>query len=111
MKIGLLFNHGFILPCSICNGCCDLSMWSVIISAITVVTIKGVDYGCIIHGICKFKAINLLQNSELDDRGAYIKCIPKKSILKIESTITWKFNQTKKLKTTNIFIDKKSYIN
>ena len=88
-------------------------MWSVIISAITVITIKGVDYGCIIHGIRKFKAINLLENSGLDDRGAYIKYIPicKKSILKIESTITWKFNQTKKLKTTNIFIDKKSYIN
>ena len=86
-------------------------MWSVIISAITVITIKGFDYGCIIHGICKFKAINLLENSGLDDRGTYIKCIPKKSILKIESTITWKFNQTKKLKTTNIFIDKKSYIN
>ena len=44
-------------------------MLSVNISNIAIVTIKNVDYHCIIHNISKPEAINLLENSVLEDRG------------------------------------------
>ena len=34
-----------------------------------IITVKGVDYHCIIHGISKPDAINLLENSALEDWG------------------------------------------
>ena len=39
------------------------------ISDIAIITVKGVDYHCVIHGISKSEAIHLLQNSVLDDHG------------------------------------------
>ena len=36
---------------SICNGCHDLSMLCLNISNIAIITIKNVDYHCIIHNI------------------------------------------------------------
>ena len=41
------FNHGFKFPDYVCNDCHDLSMLGVIV--IATVTIKNVDYHCIIH--------------------------------------------------------------
>ena len=43
-------------------------MKCVTISDIAIITVNGADYHCIIHGICKSEAINLLRNSVLDDR-------------------------------------------
>ena len=63
------FNHRFKFLDSICNDCHDLTMLSVNISDIAIVTIKNVDYRCIIHNISKFEAINLLENSVLEDHG------------------------------------------
>ena len=39
------------------------------ISDIAIITVKGADYGCIIHNISKSEAIRLLENSVLDDCG------------------------------------------
>ena len=61
---------------------------------IAIITVKGIDYCCIINNITKSDRINSLENSVLDD-GGYIKCI---SILKIEFTtifLTIKSNQIK----------------
>ena len=80
--VTIVFFYGFKFQDSFCNGCQCLAMLSVNISDIAIITIKGIDYCCIIHGISKSEAINLLENS-----GAYIKCIPKKSILKIKFTV------------------------
>ena len=63
------FNHGFKFQDSICNGCHDLTMLSLNIRDTTVITVKNVDYHCIIHNISKSEAINLLENSVLQDRG------------------------------------------
>ena len=63
------FNHIFIFQDSVCTGCHDLTMLNVNISNIAIITIKNVDYCCIIHNISKSEAINLLKNSVLDDRG------------------------------------------
>ena len=62
------FNHRFKFQDSVYNGCHDLKMLSVNISDIDIITIKNVNYGCIIHKISKSEAINLLENSVLEDR-------------------------------------------
>ena len=38
-------------------------------SDIAIITVKEVDYHCIIHDVSKSEAIHLLENSVLDDRG------------------------------------------
>ena len=68
-----LFNHGFKFQDYICNGSQDLTMFSVNISNITIVIVENIHYLCIIDGIRKSQAINLLENSVLDDRGYYKK--------------------------------------
>ena len=60
-----LFNHGFKFQDYVCNGCHDLTMLSVNISDIAIITIKNVDYRCIIQNISKSEAINLLKSSVL----------------------------------------------
>ena len=52
---------------SICNGCYDLTVLSVNISDIAIMTIENVYYHCIIHNIIKSEAINLLENSVLEN--------------------------------------------
>ena len=54
---------------SICNGCNDLLMLSLDISGITIFTVKGIDYYCIISGISKSDPIYWLQNYVSDDFG------------------------------------------
>ena len=39
------------------------------ISDITIATVKGIDYRCAIHEISKYEAIQLLENSILDNCG------------------------------------------
>ena len=68
----LLLNHGFKFEDSVCNGCHDLTMSSVNIIDTTIITIKSVDYRCIIHNINQSEAINLFKHSGLENRG-YIK--------------------------------------
>ena len=61
------FNHGFKFQSSVCNGCHNLAMLCLNLSDVAIITVKSVDYRCIIHGISKSGAINLLENL-LDDR-------------------------------------------
>ena len=63
------FNHGFNFQDSVCNDCHDLTIFCLNISNIAIITVKGVNYCCIIHGISKCKAIHLLKNPVLDGRG------------------------------------------
>ena len=63
------FNHGLEVQDSVCNGYHDLTMLSVNISDIVIITVKNVDYCCIIHNISNHEAINLLESSALEDRG------------------------------------------
>ena len=51
------------------NGCYDLRMLCLNISNIAIITVKGVDYPCIIHDISKYEAIHLLENPVLEDCG------------------------------------------
>ena len=62
MAINIFFKKGSKFQPNACNRCPDLSMISVNLSAIAILRIKGVDYCCIISGISKHEAINLMQN-------------------------------------------------
>ena len=59
------FNHGFMFSDYVWNACHDLTMLIVNISDIAIITVKNVDYCCIIHNISKYEAIHLLENSVL----------------------------------------------
>ena len=61
------FNHGFKFQDSVCNGCHVFTMLSVNISDIAIITIKDGDYRCIIHNINKSEAINVVENSVLEN--------------------------------------------
>ena len=63
------FDHGFKFQDSVCNSCHDLTMLCLDISNIAIITVKNVDYCCIIHNVNKFEAINLLENSVLKHHG------------------------------------------
>ena len=63
------FNHGFKFQDSVCNGCEYLTMLNVNISKIAIITVKNVDYRCIIENISKSEAINWLENSVLENCG------------------------------------------
>ena len=66
------FNHGFEFQRSVWNGSHDLTILCLNISDIAIITVKGVEFRCIIHEIRKSKAIQLLENTGLDNFG-YIK--------------------------------------
>ena len=63
------FNHGLKFQDYICNGCHDLRMVRLNISDMDVITVKSVDYRCIVHDISKSEAILLIEKSVLDHRG------------------------------------------
>ena len=63
------FNHGFKFQKLVCNDCHDLLMLRLNISDIAIITVKGIYYRCIIHGISKSDAIHLLENPMLNNRG------------------------------------------
>ena len=59
---------------SVSNGCHDWSILCLQISDIAIITVKNVDYCCIIQNMSKSEAINLLEKVLLEDPG-YIKKI------------------------------------
>ena len=58
-----LCNHGFKFQDYVCNGSHDLSMLRPIISNISAITVKNVDYCYIMYNISKSEAVNILENS------------------------------------------------
>ena len=63
------FNNGFKFQDSVCSGCHDLTMLCLNISDVSIITVKNVDYRCIIHNIGKSEAINLIESDVLENRG------------------------------------------
>ena len=55
-------NKGFKFQPCICKRCHDLSMMSLNLSDIAILNIKRSDYRCIISGISKSEAVNIIQN-------------------------------------------------
>ena len=53
----------------VCNGCHDLSMVFYDLKDFMILCVKGVDYRCYVFSRNKSDAINLLNNSVLDNKG------------------------------------------
>ena len=56
----------------ICNGFHDVLMMSVSPSDIAILNLLDADYRCNINGISKSEAINLLQNTNLNEKNRTI---------------------------------------
>ena len=61
------FSHGFKFQDYICIGFHSLTILCLNISDIAIITVKSVDYRCIIHAINKSEAVNLLENYVLEN--------------------------------------------
>ena len=61
----VFFKKGFRFQIYECNSCHDLLMMFISLSDIVILNIKGGYYCCIISGINKNEAINLMQNIDL----------------------------------------------
>ena len=74
-----IFHHwyflgkGFKFQPYVCNGYHDLLIMSVTLSDIAILNINGADYCCIITGITKSEAINLMRNIDLVKKANIIK--------------------------------------
>ena len=68
----LFVNKGFKFQLSVSNVCHDLLM-SLNVRDIAILNIKSADYCCIISGISKSKAINLMQNIYLIKKVEHYK--------------------------------------
>ena len=53
----------------ICNGCRDKLMMAYKLKKSAILNLKGVDYRCVLWGVSKNGAINILSNSKLGDTG------------------------------------------
>ena len=69
LSLFILFCRGFKFEKFFCNDCHDLTMLRLNISDIVIITVKGVDYRCIICNISNSEAIYFLENSVLEYRG------------------------------------------
>ena len=70
------FYYGFKFQDSICNICHDLTTFCLNISDITIITVKNIDYRCIIGNISKSEANNLLKKLCTWKLGVYINNTP-----------------------------------
>ena len=61
-------NKDFKFQPNVCNRCHELLMMSMNLSDIAILNTKSVSYCCIISGIIKSEAINLLQNIDLTNK-------------------------------------------
>ena len=66
-------NKGFKFQPNVCDACHYLLMMSMVVSDVDILNVKGADYCCIISGISKSEAINLMQNIDLPKTAAYCK--------------------------------------
>ena len=69
----IFLNKGFNFQSYVCNEFHDLLVMSMNISDIAILNIKVSDYCCIISGISKSNAINLMQNVDLIEMPNIIK--------------------------------------
>ena len=61
-------NKSFKLQTYVCNSCHYLLMMSVNPDNVAILNMNGVNYRCILSGIRKSEAVNLLQNANLSEK-------------------------------------------
>ena len=65
-------NIGYKYEPHVFNGCHDLSVVVFDLNDFMILNIKGIDYRCYVFNMSKSDAINLLNNSLLDNKGRSI---------------------------------------
>ena len=61
-------NGGFKFEPHVCNKCHNVLMTAYELKNIGILNVKDVDFGCILLGISRDKAVNRLNNSVLEDK-------------------------------------------
>ena len=61
-------NTGYKFESNIFNKCHDIFMTAYELKNIAILNVKGVDYRCILRGISRNKAVNILNSSVLEDK-------------------------------------------
>ena len=59
----------FKLELHVCNKCHDALMTAYELKNIAMLNVKGVDFTCILWGISRDEAVNMLNNSMLEDNS------------------------------------------
>ena len=59
---------GFKFEPHVCNKCHDVLMTAYELKIVAILTVKGVDYRCILWGISKNEAANVLNYSVLEEK-------------------------------------------
>ena len=62
-------NIGHKFESDFCNKCHDVLMTAFELKNIAILKVKGFDYRCILWGISKNEAVNILNSSVLEDKG------------------------------------------
>ena len=60
---------GFKFESYVCSKCHDVLMTAYELKNIAILSVRGVDFRCILWGISRDEAVNRLNNSVLEDRG------------------------------------------
>ena len=69
-KFQYFLDVGYNYESHVCNKCHDISMMAYELESIAILNIKGVDYRCLLWNMTKNDAIEFLNNSLLDNKGA-----------------------------------------
>ena len=62
-------NIGYKFESNVCNKCHDVLMTAYELKNIAILNVKGVDHRCVLWCASKSDAINILNNSVLEDKG------------------------------------------
>ena len=73
--IGVKSDIAYVFSHNACSGCHDLLMMSMNLSNFVILNIHCVDYRCIINGISKNEAINVMQNICFTDKNGTLQII------------------------------------
>ena len=71
--IGVKSGIAYVFSHNVCSGCHDLLMMSMNLSNFVILNIHCVDYRCIINGISKNEAINVMQNICFTDKNGTLQ--------------------------------------
>ena len=73
--IGIFLDKAFKFQPNLYNGCHDLFVMSMNLSDIAILNMKVSNYCCIISGISKSEAINIMKNIDLIEESGTLKNI------------------------------------
>ena len=62
-------NVGYKFESNVCKKCHNVLMAAYELKNIAILNVKGVDCRCILWGISRNEAVNILNNSVLEDKG------------------------------------------